>query len=57
MTVRRMPSEGKRPKAESALYGGSSCHEKHTGHKFRSPGFQTLQLMRQVTLGLQLIHL
>lgn len=46
--VHRMPSEGKRPKAESALYSRPSCHAKHTGHKFRSPGFQNLQLMRQV---------
>lgn len=48
VTVCRMPSEGKRPKAESALYSRPSCHAKHTGHKFRSPGFQNLQLMRQV---------
>lgn len=55
VTVRRIPSEGKRP--ESALYGLPSCHAKHTGHKCRSPGFQNLQVMSQVTLGFQLIHL
>lgn len=33
VTVRRMPSEAKRPKAESALYGRPSCHAEALGSK------------------------